>query len=216
MSEFILNAEVREERGKEKAKKLRAAGRCPAIVYGTSGEPVSLTIDTRESELVIQRTHGEKVLVTLNYDGKEDKVFLRNIQRDPASEKLVHVDFYRVDLKVELDTQVPVINIGTAVGVKEGGLLEHGIRELAIRCLPTKVPPHIEVDVSGLAMNKSYHVEDLPEIDGVQILTSPDAVLFAVASPSKVTEEGGESMSEEAGEEEANEKAASETEPAAS
>lgn len=180
MSKFKLDAEVRAERGKERAKKLRAAGRFPAIVYGADGEAISLTLDTHTTELVLQRIHGEKILVDLFYDGKEDKVFVRNVQRDPVTEKLLHVDFFRVNPDREIETRVAVIGIGIPEGVKMGGLLEHGTRIVDIRCLPGDVPPHIEIDITKLQQGRSLHVSEMPPIKGVKVLTASNAVLFHV------------------------------------
>lgn len=182
MSKYELKAQLRTTSGKEKAKKLRAAGRFPAIIYGANQEPVSLELDVRETETVLSRIHGEKVLVDLAYGEKSDRVFVRNVQRDPVQDKLLHVDFFRVDLTKEIETSVPVIGIGTAEGVKLGGLLEHGIRQITVRCLPTKVPPHLEINVSNLGLNQAAHVSDLAPIEGVRIITPGEAVLFAVVS----------------------------------
>lgn len=180
MSKYALNAETRDYTGKEKAKKLRAAGRFPAIVYGDAKDPVSLTLDTRETENVLTRIHGEKVLVDLSYGGKQEKVFVRNIQRDPVNEKLIHVDFFRVDMEKELDTTVPVIAIGTAYGVKMGGLLEPGLRQVQLRALPGDVPPHIEVNVESLNVGQSFHVSDLKLGDKIKLLSRGETVLFSV------------------------------------
>ncbi len=206
MGSFALKAEVRSDTGKEKAKKLRKQGKFPAIVYGGEKEPASLTLDIRDTEVVLGRIHGEKVLVDLSYGDTSEKVFVRNIQRDPALEKLLHVDFYRVDLNRELDTKTPVHPVGLPKGVKMGGLLEHGLRELAIRCLPTKVPPHIEVNVEELEIGHSIHVGDLPEMDGVRVLSPEDSVLFSVAAKAKEVEELPAAEEEEAAEEAAGEK----------
>lgn len=190
MSNLAISAEVRTETGKEKAKKLRKDGRFPAIVYGMDNEPVSLTLDTRETELLLQHTHGEKVLVDLTYGGKTDKVFVRNIQREPVKSKLLHVDFYRVDMDKEMETRVPVIHIGTPKGVKEGGLLETVIRQISIRCKPGDVPPHLEADVTELEIGHAFHVSDLPAIPNVQFLTDKDSVIFAVVGHADEPETG--------------------------
>lgn len=206
MSKYKLNAELRTTRGKEKAKKLRAAGQFPAIVYGAGGEAESLVLDVRETETILNRIRGEKVLVDLQYGGKSDKVFVRNLQRDPVKNNLIHADFFRVDMKVEMETRIPVTHVGEAKGVKLGGLLEHVLRELTIRCLPGNVPPHVEVDVANLDIHESIHVSDLPEMEGVKIMTRPDSVLYAVvpkqaedlSAAVATTEEEGEGAEEEA------------------
>lgn len=180
MSKFKLVAELRTDSGKEKAKKLRFEGRFPAIVYGAAGEAVSVSLDTRETNLVLNRIHGEKVLVDLEYGSTKDKVFVSNVQRDPVSGKLLHVDFFRVDPNREIDTRIQVVSVGEPAGVKLGGLLEHGIRELAIHALPGNVPPHLEVDVTALEVGQSIHVRDLPAIEGVKFISPADTVLFTV------------------------------------
>lgn len=188
MGSYALKAEVREGAGKELARKLRTKGQIPAVVYGFGGEPVSLTLNARDTELVLNRIHGEKVLVDLEYGGKQEKVFVRNVQRDPVLDSLMHADFYRVDLSREIDTTVPVISVGIPLGVKEGGLLEHGIREVKIRCLPLKVPPHLEVNVESLEIGDSIHARELAAIDGVRVLSPPEAVIFAVVAKAKEEE----------------------------
>jgi large subunit ribosomal protein L25 len=185
MSKFAINADVREGTGKEKARKIRAAGSFPAIIYGAGAEPVSLTLNTREAELMLARMHGEKILVDLTYGGKTEKAFVRNVQRDPVTEKLLHIDFFRVDMAREIETKVAVIEVGIAEGVKLGGMLEHGLRQLQIRALPGNIPPHIEVNVSALQQGQSIHVRELPPIPGVKVTSPEDAVLFAVIGKAK-------------------------------
>ncbi|MCC5877468.1 MAG: 50S ribosomal protein L25, partial [Candidatus Sumerlaeia bacterium] len=160
MSKFTLKAEPREWTGKERAKKVRREGIFPAIVYGPGAEPSSIQLSVREMEAVLSRIHGEKVLVSLEHGGKTEQVFIRNIQRDPVKSKLLHADFYRVDMAMELDTKIPVIGLGTPQGVKMGGLLEQVVRILDVRCLPSKVPPHIDVKLDSLEIGQSIHVRD--------------------------------------------------------
>lgn len=184
-TKYSLKAELRSGTGKERAKKLRVKGEFPAIVYGAGKEPAALTMNTRDTELILAKIHGEKVLVDLEYGGAQDKAFVRNIQRDPVVGKLLHVDFFRVDLKKELQMTVPVLAVGTAAGTKEGGLLETLNRQIEIRCLPENVPPHIEVNVEPLEVGQSIHVRDLPAMNGVKIVTNGDIVLFAMMAKSR-------------------------------
>ena len=188
MASYALKAEVRDAFGKEKSKKLRGTGNFPAVVYGAEKDSVALTLNTHETEMVLGRIHGEKVLVDLEYGGTKDKVFVRNVQRDPVKDKLIHVDFYRVDLNREIDTQVAIHAVGTPEGVKLGGFLEHGVREISIRALPTKIPPHISVNVADLKIGQSIHIRDLQAIDGVKIVTPGDALAFAVVVKKKEEE----------------------------
>jgi large subunit ribosomal protein L25 len=180
MAQFALKAESRSTTGKEKAKKQRANGAVPAIVYGAGKQPVSITTNTREADLMLARIAGEKVLVDLSYDAVSEKVFVRNVQRDPVSDRLLHIDFYRVDMAQELETAVKVTEVGVPEGVKLGGMLQHSLRQISIRCLPANVPPHIEVNVAHLKAGQSIHVRDLARPEGVRFLTPDEAVLFAV------------------------------------
>ncbi len=188
MSKFAIEAELRESRGKEKNKKTRRAGRLPVIAYGI-GEPDALSIDAHEFDLLLQHIAGEKVIVDLNYAGKSEKVFIRDVQRDPVSDKPLHVDFFRVDMNKELHTILQVHQVGTPIGLKEGGILEHGLREVHVKATPSNLPPHIEVDVSELHLNQAIHIGDLPAIEGLQFLTNEDSVVFSVVSKQRAEEE---------------------------
>ena len=188
MSKYELHAEIRDTIGKEKAKKLRQVGKFPAIVYGAETEPTPLTLASRDVEVTLSRLHGESVLVDLHYGNRTDKVFVRNVQRDPLSEKLIHVDFFRVNPDREMDTAVHVVAVGTAEGVRLGGMLEAHAREIVVRSLPTRVPPHIEVDVTTLNAGQTIHVRDLKPIDGVKFVTNGEVVLFAVLGKQKEEE----------------------------
>lgn len=187
MSTYTIEAEVREARGKEKNKKIRRAGRLPAIAYG-KGEPTALTVDDHDFGVLLQRIGGEKVLVDLNYDGKSEKVFLRDVQRDPVKDLPIHVDFFRVDMDHEMQTEIQVVQHGTPIGLKEGGILEHGVRTVSVKAKPQDIPPHLEVDVSHLKVNESVHISDLPAIPGLEILTAGDTTLFAVVPKATVVE----------------------------
>jgi large subunit ribosomal protein L25 len=186
-SPFVLKAEPRAERGKEKARKIRQAARVPAVVYGSRKEERSISLDTREFETVRQRTHGEKVLLTLEYaDGGSDRVFIQSIQRNPMTQRLLHVDFYRVDMSRPITVRVPVICLGVPEGVKTfGGMLDMVAREVEIKCLPDRVPPHIEVAVDHLGIGQSIHVSDLPRIDGIEYVSLPSVVICAVHGKGK-------------------------------
>jgi large subunit ribosomal protein L25 len=180
MSKFSITAEVRSDLGKEKVKKLRFAGQIPAVVYGAGEEPVSLTLNTRDAGLILKRIRGEKVMVDLSYGEKTDSVFVRAIQRDPVDDELLHVDFYRLDLKVEIDTRIPIHPVGTPIGISRGGILEQGLRELSIHGLPGAIPPHFDVDVNALDVDQSIHVADLAVPEGIKIITPSDSVVFLV------------------------------------
>lgn len=184
---LTVKATIRNTRGKEKAGKLRKSGELPGIVYGAHKDAVAVTLNTREFDHVRKATHGEQVLIDLALsDGTMEKAFIREVQRHPATQQLLHADFLRVSLTEEITLKVPVLHIGVPEGVKtDGGLLEQVLREVTIRCLPTKVPPHLEYNVSAMRIGHSIHVSDLPAMEGVTFLDDPKAVLFAVVGKMK-------------------------------
>lgn len=187
-SQLAVKAQPRTERGKERASALRRSGSIPAVIYGAHKETREIAFNAREFESVRSRTHGEKVLIDITYDdGSSDKAFIQEVQRDPVTRTILHADLLRVSLTEVMTLQVPVVAVGIADGVKnEGGTLEQVSRKITIKCLPTKVPPHIDVDVSALKVGQSLHVFDLPAIEGI-LFVDPKAVLFGVAA--KVAEE---------------------------
>lgn len=185
-STLAIKASPRAGRGKEAAAAMRRTGNIPAVVYGAHKDTVEIAFDRREFESVRSKTHGEQVLIDVTYaDGGSDKAFIQEVQRDPVSRVILHADLLRVSLTEVMVVSVPVIAVGLAAGVKnDGGTLEQVSRKITIKCLPTAVPPHIDVDVSGLQVNSSLHVFDLPAIEGVEFV-EPKAVLFAVGAKTK-------------------------------
>ncbi len=187
MTEFSLTAELREKSGKGVSRKLRASSRIPAVIYGSKEDTISLSLDRHDVEVLLQRIGGEKVIVKLQYGDHNDNAFIRRIQRDPASEKLLHLDFFRLNMKEKLDTRIHVTHTGKAAGVAEGGILSHGVTEVEIRCLPGDVPPHLEVDVTKLNIGDAITIGDLTPPKGVEFLSPEESVLFTVLA--KSTEE---------------------------
>jgi len=185
-STLAIKASPRAGRGKEASAAMRRTGNIPAVVYGAHKDTLEVALDRREFEAVRSKTHGEQVLIDVTYaDGASEKAFIQEVQRDPVSRAILHADLLRVSLTEVMVVSVPVIAVGIAAGVKnDGGTLEQVSRKVTIKCLPTKVPPHIDVDVSALGVNASLHVFDLPAIEGVEFV-EPKAVLFAVGAKTK-------------------------------
>lgn len=203
MKELQLAAEVRSGIGKSVTRKLRAAGTTPGVLYGLDKDPQSLGISSQELKKLLRST-GENVLLDLAVKGKKtEKVLLREVQRHPVTEDIVHVDFLRIDLTKEIEVTVPVRLVGTAEGVKAGGVLEFVRRELRMSCLPTKIPDHVEVDISALNINDAVHVSEISVTDA-EILTNAARTIVVVHPPiiAKVAEEGAEGAEGEAAAEE--------------
>lgn len=196
MAEVTLEVSRRESTGKETAKKLRREGKVPAVVYGGHKEPVAITVDRKAvSELVQKSEHGIRSVFLLKMAGTDQQrhAMIKQVTIDPISRKMEHIDFVRVVMDEKIKVTVPVHLNGTAIGVKEGGLLDWQVRELHIETLPTTIPDSIEVDVAPLGSHDYYRVKDLKLPEGVRVLDDPERVVVGVtharAEVSEVTAE---------------------------
>ncbi len=186
-----LPAQKREGTGKGVARKLRAAGRVPAVLYGRELEPVHLSLDTREAEQLFHSISVDNTIVDLAVEGEEKayQTLIREIQVHPLRQLLIHVDFLRIQEGITVDVNVPVQLLGIPEGVKNsGGVLEQIIHDLPVRCIPSKIPQSIDIDVTHLDVNESLHVYDIEFEEGVEVTVEQKRTLCSVAIP-KVIEE---------------------------
>ncbi len=186
MSETALTVESRSATGKGVARKLRAAGRIPAVLYGQGKESVPLTIDPRALDKVL-RSGGANTLLDLTVEGRPELgspvALVKELQRHPIRGTIVHADLYQVDLTRTVEVEVPVHLVGKAKGLDFGGILEHSLREIALECLPRSIPAAIEVDISNMEVGDVIHVRDLVLPAGVSLMTDPDLGVVHVALP---------------------------------
>jgi large subunit ribosomal protein L25 len=208
MKKQTLTASVRTERRKGAAGRLRRSGKIPAILYGQS-DPTPIAIDGHEFGTKFHNV-SESSIIQLNIDDTSREVLIKDYQQDIITGNVEHIDFYEFEQGKPLRTNVPVHFIGSAQGVREGGLLDTSLHELDVECLPADIPDAIEVDVSDLAVGDSVHVGDLTAPQGVTIHTSPDYVVVSV-TVARITEEAAEEAVEEGAEEELEEGAAEAT-----
>ena len=183
MAEVSLEVERREATGKEVAKKLRREGRVPAVVYGGHKEPVAITVDRKAvSELIQKSEHGVRSVFLLKMAGSDQQrhAMIKEVTIDPISRKMMHIDFVRVVMDEVVRVTVPVHLNGTAIGVKEGGLLDWQVRDVHIECLPNVIPDSIEVDVTPLGHHDYYRIKDLKLPEGAKILDDPERVVVGV------------------------------------
>jgi len=183
MAEVKLTAESREGVGKGAARKIRAAGKVPAVLYGPALEPMRLAVDALQLWHALHTDAGTNVLINLAVDGDTFLTMPREVQRDIVRGTLLHVDFLRIRRDVAIQVDVPVLLIGESVGVKEGGVVEHHLWELRVECLPTQVPESIEADISSLAVGDSLHVSDLSVPQHITLLTPAEETLVSVVPP---------------------------------
>lgn len=183
MAEVKLKAQSRDAVGKGAARKIRAAGKVPGVLYGPEVEPMRLAVDAQELWHALHTDAGTNVLINLAVDGDTFLTMPREVQRDIVRGTLLHVDFLRIRRDVAIQVDVPVQLVGESVGVKEGGVVEHHLWELRIECLPTQVPESVEADISALAINDSLHVSDLRIPQHLTVLTPLEEALVSVVPP---------------------------------
>jgi large subunit ribosomal protein L25 len=193
-----LKAETRGDTGKGVARKLRAGGRVPAVLYGHDQDSLPLSVDAKELHRILHTGAGSNVLVDLIVDGKTHLTMPREVQQNHIKGQLVHVDFLIVNRNETITIDVPVREIGESPGVKAGGVVEHHLFELHVECLPSDVPEAIDADVSTLELGDALRVGDIPAPRGVTILTNPDDSVLAVVVPAVLRTEAELETPEEA------------------
>jgi len=184
MAVIQLKGARRDGVGKGWARKARAAGQIPAVLYGHGETPVPISVEFREFELALRGHKGSNAVVNLAVAGGDVTALVRDVQYDPLSRAIIHLDFQHISLTEQIIVEVPVHLVGTPVGVKDGGgILEHLVRTLEVRCLPTAIPPSIDVDVTALNIGQNLHVRDLVAGKGYEITAGPDVAVAAVVAP---------------------------------
>jgi large subunit ribosomal protein L25 len=190
MEEIFLEADARADVGKGKVKNLRKTGLIPGVVYGQDKEPLIVKVLQRDLMRLIHERRIEGVVINLKIkDDKKNKpraCLIKEIQHDPVSDNIIHVDFNEISLTKVIKVGVPVTTKGEAPGVKhDGGALEHILWEIEVECLPTDIPKEIEVDISQLKIGDSIHIKDISFPSNVKVIASTDSIVLSVAAPMK-------------------------------
>ena len=186
-----LQAQERFERGKNAARRLRASGMTPAVLYGEgheAGGSTALAIPTRIVDYTLN-TFGDNALYNIAIDGDTSTARVVDAQRDPVSGLLVHVDFAPVNMREIIEVTVPLTITGDAPGVDEGGVLQQVAYEVQVESLPGDIPQEITLDVSSLGMNENLTLGDLTLPEGVTLLSEPEEIAATVTAPTEITEE---------------------------
>jgi large subunit ribosomal protein L25 len=190
MATASLSAETRTETGKGVARKLRAAGRVPGVVYGHAREPQALSLTTRELEKLLSQIATGSTVVELTLGGATTKTLIREVQRHPFKKQILHVDFQELVAGEKVTVEIPLVFVGTPEGVRlSGAILEQILHSIEVLVDPSSIPNHIDVDVSNLAMGHSLHVRELVLPAGLEVLSDEDATVCAVAAPRAAVEE---------------------------
>jgi len=191
-SKMVVEAQPREGRGKNRARRLRSSGQVPAVLYGGEAETEALSVDPRVVDKVLRSDAGHNAVFTLSVKGQgKTPAMIRDWQLEPVKGHLLHVDFLRIAMDERLRVKVPVESQGEPLGVKQqGGVLEQVHREVEVECLPGDIPDEFTVDVSELAIGKSIRVSDLVvDVAKIRILDDPEQILLHVVAPRKEEEE---------------------------
>jgi large subunit ribosomal protein L25 len=184
-----LVANERDATGKGAARRLRAAGRIPAVLYGRGTGSKSISIDPGD---LLRLLHGSgagmNTLIELSVEGTTRTVLVKELQRDPVHGRPIHTDFYLIDLDKTVEVAVPIRLVGRAPGVELGGILDHPLREIELECLPGAIPESVDVEVSALEVGHSIHVRDLELPEGVTVRTDLNLAVASVITPVAVEE----------------------------
>jgi len=204
MATIQLDSKKRTMTGKGSARKLRSVGRLPGILYGPNTSPITLSLDYKQLQKILRGRSAENIIFDLSVDsnGKNQpkRVMIKEIQKDPVTRDYLHVDFYEISMEKVLEVDIPVYLVNTPIGVTEGGILEHIRRELKISCMPKNLVDKIEIDVSGLDIGQSLHIEDITLAPGLKSIEDGDLTIAAVVAPT-IEEEVKEEVEEEVEEE---------------
>jgi large subunit ribosomal protein L25 len=184
MEQIIVDGKPREDRGKNAARRMRAVGEVPAVLYGGKGGPLALTVNSKQFSALLRMESGQNTVFHVRLPGGDQPVMVKDWQVDPVKGRLLHVDMVRVDMDVRVRVRVPVHTFGEAQGVKlQGGIFEMVTREVEIECLPTEIPAEFKVDVTDFMIGKQLRAGDLP-LDPVKmkLVTDPQRVIAHVVA----------------------------------
>jgi large subunit ribosomal protein L25 len=198
MAVISIKGDRRDTLGKGGARKARAKGLIPAVLYGHGETPMALTVQNREFVTSMHQHKGSNPILSVQLGGGEYTALLRDVQYDPLTHEILHLDFQHISLTEKVEVKVPVHLVGLPVGVKDaGGILEVIVRDIEVRCLPTAIPASVDLDVSALGIGDSIHVRDL-KISDIEILTDAETTVATVVPPTVMEEKPVEAVVETA------------------
>jgi len=187
MEKVVIEAQKRVKIDKASRSALRKEGKVPAIFYSKHHEPMPVQFSERSIHPYVFT--AKTSLITLNVEGQEElDCIIKDVQFDPVSEKIVHIDLLGLKKGEKIQIEVPVQLVGNAIGIKEGGILQHTLHKVQIECLPVDIPEHLEIDVTDLKLGHAIHAGDL-KFDNFILLNSPEAIIAAVTHPKIEKEE---------------------------
>lgn len=204
MSNSVLNAKLRERTGKTGSKNVRKDGLIPAILYGKDMDPLSLSINPNELKTALDTDAGINTLLELKIENMKENSkkilsLIKDYQVDPITSQTLHIDFHSIDIDEKIEVTVPINLIGRSAGEKEGGMLEHVLREIELICLPSNIPNSIDIDISELNIGDSIHISDLSLDKDVETTRNEEEMIVGVVT-AEILETESPIEAEEAGE----------------
>lgn len=197
-----LKANVRTERKKGPARRLRVAGKMPAVLYGPGAEAIALSIDAADLEKAIKNRSGSQVFFNIVIDGGDAKnktAMIKELQTHPVSRAMIHADFYEIAMDRKIRATAPVTVTGKSVAVENGGMVQIIRRELEVLCFPNQMPEEIQIDITALDMGDSIHIEDIAVEEGIEFPHDVNFTVLTILSPRTEEEvEEEEELGEEA------------------
>jgi large subunit ribosomal protein L25 len=183
-----LQAKERSERGKNAARRLRASGMVPAVLYGGDGDATALAVPDKIVDYTLHHM-GDNALYDIDLGSGGSTARIVDVQRDPVSGRLVHVDFAPVNMRERIEVTVPLHVVGEALGTEEGGVLQQVAYEVHVESLPGDIPQELTIDVSSLEMGENLTLADVALPEGVTLISDPEEVAATVTVPTEITEE---------------------------
>ncbi len=186
---IVVKTEKRQGLGTNASRRLRAQGFVPAVLYGESMESTPLVLSKKDIVQIMRLETGENTIFKVAVDAEAYDAMIKELQVNPATDELLHVDLIRISMDKPIRVAVPVVHRGEPVGVKtEGGFVDFVTREIEIECLPRDIPESLEIDISELHINQSFKVQGMAIPAGVKVLTDPNTVLVLISMPHKEEE----------------------------
>lgn len=183
MEKIKITAQAREKAGvRGELSKIRAQKMIPAVIYGAGQEPVAITFS--QKDLATIQKAGSNTLVEIDLGKKKEPAIIKEVQYHVVTDLPIHVDFQRVSMNKAIETLVPVVLVGESAAVKaNGGIVDHAVREVRVKCLPADIPHHIEADITELSLEKHICVSDLKAPKGVEFVDEPERMIVHVIIP---------------------------------
>lgn len=182
LDQTVLTAKTRTENGKGFARRLRVAGLIPAVIYGKGAQPLAFSVDPLALKKAIATPHKFNTVITVKVEGQPDRLaLLKDYQQHPVTRQLLHADFHEVRLDQEVAVQVPVVLVGKAIGVTDGGILSQITRLIDVKALPRAIPEKLEVDVTNMKIAQSMHATDMVLPEGVKLNTRSSLTIATVS-----------------------------------